>query len=54
MKEITKTIEKETKEQEVRFLGMLLGTLGDSLLGNILTEKGMLRTCYGQKKENEC
>ena len=50
MKEITKIIE----EQEVRFLGMLLGTLGDSLLGNILTEKGMLRTCYGQKKENEC
>ena len=28
---------------------MLLGTLGASLLGNILTAKGMLRAGYGSK-----
>ena len=41
LKEITKTIENETKEQIRGFLGMLLGTLGASLLGNMLTGKGM-------------
>ena len=34
---VTKTIENETKEQRGGFLGMLLGTLGASLLGNLLT-----------------
>ena len=29
---------------------MLFGTLGASLLGNMLTEKGMLRAGYGNKK----
>ena len=29
---VTKTIKNETKEQKERFLGMLLGTLGASLL----------------------
>ena len=37
VKGITKTIENETKEQRGGFLGMLLGTLGASLLGNLLT-----------------
>ena len=41
LKGITKTIENETKEQKRGFLGMLLGTLGASLLGNMLTGKGM-------------
>ena len=36
---ITKTIKNETKEQEGEFLSMLLGTLGASLLGNLLTGK---------------
>ena len=36
LKEITKTIEIETKEV---FLGMLLGTLRASLLGNMFQEK---------------
>ena len=36
---VTKIIKNETKEQEGGFLGMLLGTLGASLLGNILTGK---------------
>ena len=39
LKAITKTIENETKEQKGDFLGMLLGTLGASLLGNMLTGK---------------
>ena len=43
-KGVTKTIENETKEQRGRFLGMLLGTLGASLLGNLLTgRKGIVR-----------
>ena len=32
LKEVTKTIKNETKEQKEGFLGMLLGTLGASLL----------------------
>ena len=39
LKEVTKTIKSEAKEQKGRFLSMLLGTLGASLLGNILTGK---------------
>ena len=49
LKGITKTIENETIEQKKGFLGMLLGTLGASLLGNILTAKGILRAGYGSK-----
>ena len=40
----TKTIENETKENRWGILGMLLGTLGASLLGNILTVKGAIST----------
>ena len=36
-KGVSKTIENETKEQRGGFLSMLLGTLGASLLGNLLT-----------------
>ena len=36
LKGVTKTIENETKEQKGGFLSMLLGTLGASLLGNLL------------------
>ena len=39
LKGVTKTIENETKEQRGGFLGMLLGTLGASLLGNLLTDR---------------
>ena len=39
LKGITKTIENETKEQRGGFLSMLLGTLGASLLGNLLTSR---------------
>ena len=50
LKGVTKTIKNETKEQNGGFLGMLLGTLGASLLGDISTGKGMLRAGYGNKE----
>ena len=37
LKGVSKTIKNETKEQKGVFLSMLLGTLGASLLGNLLT-----------------
>ena len=33
LKRVSETIKNEVKEQRGRFLGMLLGTLGSSLLG---------------------
>ena len=50
IKGVTKTIKNETKEQKGGFLSMLLGTLGASLLGNLLTGKGILRAGSGNKK----
>ena len=47
LKRVTKTIKNETKEQKRRFLSMLLGTLGASLLGNLLTGKGIERAGTG-------
>ena len=46
---VTKTIKNGTKQQKGGFLGMLLGTLGASLLGNMLTGKGMLELLMGIK-----
>ena len=37
LKGVSKTIENETIEQRGGFLSMLLGTLGPSLLGNLLS-----------------
>ena len=50
LKGINKTIDSEAKEQKGGFSGMLLGTLGASLLGNMLTGKGIVRTSYGNKE----
>ena len=48
LKGVPKTIENETKEQRGGFLSMLLGTLGASLLGNLLTGRnGMMRAGEG-------
>ena len=47
LKGTTKTIKNNTKKQEGAFLSMLLGTLGASLLGNLLTGKGLYRTGKG-------
>ena len=54
LKGVTKTIENETKEKRGRFLSMLLGTLGASLLGNLLTGgKGIMRAGDGIVRANE-
>ena len=38
LKGVTKTIKNKTKEEKGGFLSMLLGTLGASLLSDILTK----------------
>ena len=53
LKRITKTINTETKEENAEFLGMLLQTLGASLLGNILTGKRILTTRQLWKKKRK-
>ena len=40
---VGKTNKNEAKEQKGGFLGMLIGTLGANLLGNLLTGKGSIR-----------
>ena len=62
LKGVTKTIKDETKEQKGGFLSMLLGTLGASLLGDLLTKnlsgkrtvragEGTIRAAEGVKNE---
>ena len=50
LKGVTETVKNETKEQKRGFLSMLLGTLGASLLGNLLTGKGFVRAGSGNNK----
>ena len=50
LKGYTETVKNETKKQKGGFLSMLLGTLGESLLGNLLTGKGVVRAGYGNNK----
>ena len=50
---ITKTVKNETKEQRGGFLSMLLDTLGASLLGYLLSGKGIVRAGSGNKKGKE-
>ena len=50
LKGVTKTIKNKTKKQKGGFLSVLLGTLGASLLGNLLAGKGILRSVFGNKK----
>ena len=51
LKGVTKTIKNETREQKGGFLSMLLGALGASLLGDLLTKnlsgKGTVRAGEG-------
>ena len=49
MKGVTKTIKKETKVQKGGFSSMFLGTWGASLLGNLLSGKGIVRAGSGNK-----
>ena len=55
---VSETVQNEAKEQIGGFFSMLLGTLGASLLGNILVGKainraseGIVRAGYGNKKK---
>ena len=50
LKGVTKTIKNETKEQKGGFLSMFLVTLVASLLGNLLTAKGIVRAGTGNIK----
>ena len=50
LKGVTKTVKNEVKSHSDGALGMILGTLAASLLGNLLTGKGTIRAGYGNKK----
>ena len=50
LKGVTTITKKETKEQKGGFWSMLLGTLGASLLGNLLAGKRIVRAGSGNKK----
>ena len=49
IKDVSEKIENKAKEQKGGFFGMLLGTLGASLLGNLLTGKEVIWTSQGRK-----
>ena len=49
LKGVTKTIKNETKKQKGGLLSMLLGTLGASLLGNLLWGKGIKANSKNKK-----
>ena len=48
LKGLIETVQNEVKEQIGEFLSMLLGTLVASLLGNLLTGKGIYRAGKGK------
>ena len=50
IKGVSETIKNEAKEQKEGFLGILLGTLGASLLENLLTGKVEIATTQGRSK----
>ena len=47
IKDVSKTVKNEAKEPKGRFLRMLWGTLGASLLGNLLSGKWTIRADVG-------
>ena len=47
LKGVTETVQNEVTEQKGGFLSMLLGILGASLLGNLLTGKGINKAGKG-------
>ena len=57
-KEVIETIQNEAKKEKGGFLRLLLGTLGASLLGNILIVRGInragegiVRAGYGNRRQ---
>ena len=53
LKGVTESVKNEIKEQKGRSLSMLLGTLGASLLGNLLTGKGAFHAGKGVNKKGK-
>ena len=53
IKDVSETIKNEAIEQKRGFLWKLLGTLGASLLGNLLTGKGAIRVGEGTTRAGE-
>ena len=53
LKGVSQTIKNEAKEQKGGFLGMLLGTFGAILLGNLLAGKGIIRAAAGTIRADE-
>ena len=56
LKGVSETVQNEAREQKGGFLSMLLGTLGASLLENILAGKGAIATRQGRviNRTGEC
>ena len=48
LKGVTETVQNEVKKQKEGCLSMLLGTLSASLLGNLLTRRGVNRAAKGR------
>ena len=48
IKGVTETVQNEVKEQKGGFVSMLLGTLGASLLGNLLIGREIYRAGNGR------
>ena len=48
LQRVTEKVQNEVKNQKGGFLSMLLGTLGASLSGNLLTGKGIYRGGKGK------
>ena len=49
IKGVPETVQNEVKEHKEGFLSMLLGTVGASLLENLLTGKGAIATSQGRR-----
>ena len=52
LKGVNETIKNKTKEEKGGFLTALLGTLRATLLGNMLTGKGIIRAGSGRRSLN--
>ena len=50
LKGVTETVQNDVKDQKEGFLSMFLGTLGASLLGNILTSRGVNSAGKGRRR----
>ena len=49
LKGVTESVQNKVKEQKGGFLSILLGALGVSLLGNLLTGKGIYKAGKGKR-----